>query len=456
MVMLRTFEQCRKSWTLITRRFSGVLGVSISLYSPAAAQTLEEALSLAYAANPEIAVERAQLDATREGVAQARAGGLPQITAGAGYEKVDDTQSISSDVFGAGADSRNFKLDAATAQVQGEQQIFAGLRNVNAIRQAKARTKAGGARLSLVEQDVLSRAAIAYFDVVRDMVVYRATENNVQVLIKQFEEIAFRFDIGEVTKTDVAQSEARLAQARARMTSAQAQLAISRAAFAELIGQMPASLEDAPVLPETPETLEEAKAIARELSPFIAQAQMREEASRRGVAIAKGAFSPTVSLRAEYQYAEEPSSFIDQDERFAYGVRVTAPIFLDGLNLSHVREARAVNRADRRRISLAERQVESRITSSWQRLAAARANIVSSQTQVRANALALDGVRREAEVGERTTLDVLDAEQEYLDAQVALANADRDARAATFQLLAAIGLLTSQINDHAGRGQEVE
>ena len=452
MVMLRTFEQCRKSWTLITRRFSGVLGVSISLYSPAAAQTLEEALSLAYAANPEIAVERAQLDATREGVAQARAGGLPQITAGAGYEKVDDTQSISSDVFGAGADSRNFKLDAATAQVQGEQQIFAGLRNVNAIRQAKARTKAGGARLSLVEQDVLSRAAIAYFDVVRDMVVYRATENNVQVLMKQFDEVAFRFDIGEVTKTDVAQSEARLAQARARMTTAQAQLAISRAAFAELIGQMPGSLEEEPALPETPATLEEAKAIARELSPFIAQAQMREEASRRGIAIAKGAFSPTISLRAEYQYAEEPSSFIAQDERFAYGVRVTAPIFLGGLNLSRVREARAVNRADRRRITLAERQVESRVTSGWQRLAAARANIVSSQTQVRANALALDGVRREAEVGERTTLDVLDAEQEYLDAQVALANAERDAQTATFQLLAAIGLLASQSDNHTGGG----
>lgn len=410
----------------------------------ASAETLEEALSLAFAANPEIAAERAQLNATREGVAQARARGLPQITAGAGYEEVDNTQSISSEVFGAGAGDRNFDLNTATAQVQGEQQIFAGLRNVNAIRRAKARTKAGGARLSLVEQDVLNRAAAAYFDVVRDMVVYKATENNVQVLIKQFEEIAFRFEIGEVTKTDVAQSEARLAQARARMTNAQAQLAISRAAFAEIIGQMPGSLEDAPALPETPATLDEAKAIARELSPVIIQAQLREEASRRGVAIAKGAFSPTVSLRAEYQYAEEPSSFIEQDERFAYGVRVTAPIFLGGLNLSRVREARAVNSADRRRINLAERQVDARVTVGWQRLAAARANIMSSQTQVRANALALDGVRREAEIGVRTTLDVLDAEQEYLDAQVALANAERDARATTYELLASIGAIHLQ------------
>lgn len=449
---LQARRQASRTRMRIARGVLGSLTFATSSIAFASAQTLEEAVSLAYAANPEIAAERADLDATREGVAQARAGGLPQITAGAGYDKVDDTQSISSAVFGAGAGDRNFKLDTATAQVQGEQQIFAGLRNFNAIRQAKSRTKAGDARLSFVEQGVIARVAEAYFDVVRDMVVYRATENNVEVLTKQFEEAAVRFDIGEATRTDIAQSEARLAQADARLTSAQAQLAISRAAFAELIGQSPGSLEEAPALPETPATLDEAKALAQEHSPVIAQAQMWEQASRRGVAIAKGAFLPTLSLRAEYQYAEEPSSFIDRDERFAYGVRMNMPIFLGGLNLSRVREAQAINRADGHRISLAERQVESRVTGSWQRLSAARANIVSSQKQVRANALALDGVRREAEVGERTTLDVLDAEQEYLDAQVALANAERDARAATFQLLAAVGVLTPEIASPAAGG----
>ncbi len=436
--------------------FAGLIVSLPVLCADAAAQTLEEALSLAYATNPEIAAERAQLDATEEGVAQARARGLPQITAGAGYQKVDNTQSINSDVFGVGAGARDFKLDTATAQVSGEQQIFAGLRNVNAIRQAKARTRAGSAQLSLVEQDVLARAATAYFDVVRDTLVLKATENNAQVLRKQFEEVAFRFEIGEVTKTDVAQSEARLALARARMTNAQAQLAISRAAFAEFIGQMPGSLEETPALPDAPATLDDAIAIARELSPVILQAQMREQASRRGVAIAKGEFSPTVSLTAGYQYAEEPSSFIAEDEQFAYGVRMTAPIFLGGLNLSRVREARADNRADRRRITVAERQIEARVTAGWQRLSAARANIVSSQTQVRANALALDGVRREAEIGVRTTLDVLDAEQEYLDAQVALANAERDARAATFQLLAAVGILTARADNILTAQRQIE
>jgi len=231
------------------------------------------------------------------------------------------------------------------------------------------------------------------------------------------------------------------------MTNAQAQLAISRATFAELIGQMPGSLEETPALPASPASLDDAMAIARELSPVILQAQMREEASRRGVAIAKGEFSPTVSLTAGYQYAEEPSSFIAEDEQFSYGVRLTAPIFLGGLNLSRVREARAVNRADRRRILAAERRIEARVRTDWQRLTAARGNIVSSQIQVRANALALDGVRREAEIGVRTTLDVLDAEQEYLDAQLALANAERDAQVATFELLAAVGILTARAED---------
>ncbi|HNS86843.1 MAG TPA: TolC family protein, partial [Parvularculaceae bacterium] len=139
--MRREFGQVEEIRTLIV----GILAAALAVWSASgtAAQTLEEALSLAYVTNPEIAAERAQLDATEEGVVQARARGLPQITAGAGYQKVDNTQSINGEVFNVGAGGRDFKLDTATAQVSGEQQIFAGLRNVNAIRQAKARARAG-------------------------------------------------------------------------------------------------------------------------------------------------------------------------------------------------------------------------------------------------------------------------------------------------------------------------
>lgn len=407
-------------------------------------QTLEEALALAYQTNPTIGAERARQRATSEAKAQAWANALPKVTADAAYSKVDDTQTINNAAFGGvGTSDRTFNLETKTAHVTGEQSIFTGLRNFNLIRQAKARVKAGDAQLALVEQDVLTRAAQAYFDVLRDTAVYDATANNVQVLSRQKDEADLRFNVGEVTKTDVAQAEARLAQSRAQLTTAQARLAVSRAAFVEVIGSAPATLENDPALPPTPASLEEAKTIAAEISPAIIRARMTEEASRRGVAVAKGAFAPTVSLTASYQYAEEPSTFVVNDEQFAYGVRASVPIFLGGLNLSRVREARALNDADRKLIDEAQRRAEALVTSTFEQLFAARANIVSAKSQVAANELALSGVRRESQLGVRTTLDVLDAEQEFLNAQVALANAERDARTATFQLLAAMGMLVT-------------
>jgi outer membrane protein len=408
----------------------------------ALAQSLEDALTMAYRANPTIGAERARQQATKEQKAQAIAQALPQIQGEAAYQKVDDTQTINATSFGgSGALDRNFNLDTKTAGVSATQPIFTGLRNFNAIRAAKARVKAGNAQLAAVEQDVLQRAAQAYFDVVRDAKVYEATRNNVEVLLRQQREAQLRFDVGEVTKTDVAQADARLAQSRAQLTTAQARLAISRATFTEIIGQAPGALEDDPALPPAPPSLEEAQVIASQGSPAVVRARMAEEASRRNIAVAKGAFAPTISLTASYQYAEEPSSFVNKDEQFAYGVRATVPLFLGGLNISRVREARALNDADRRRIEEAERRAAAAVTGAWEQLTAARANINSATAQVEANKLALTGVRREAQLGTRTTLDVLDAEQEYLNAEVALANAERDSRTATFLLLAAMGVL---------------
>ncbi|OFX05145.1 MAG: hypothetical protein A3E78_04095, partial [Alphaproteobacteria bacterium RIFCSPHIGHO2_12_FULL_63_12] len=376
---------------------------------------------------------------------------LPQVQGSANYTKLDQTQSFNQTVFGQTVVAqRDFNLDSRGAQIVGEQPIFTGLRNFNAIRAAKARVKAGDAQLAFVEQDVLQRAAQSYFDVVRDMEVYEATKNNVDVLLRQKREAELRFEVGEVTKTDVAQADARLAQSRAQLTTSQARLAVSRASFAEIIGQTPETLETDPALPPAPASLADAQAIASQGSPALVRARMAEEASRRNVAVAKGAFSPTVSLTASYQYSEEPNSFINNDEQFAYGVRATVPIFLGGLNISRVREANALHDADRRRIEEAERRATAAVTAAWEQLAAARANIVSATSQVEANLLALTGVRREAQLGTRTTLDVLDAEQEYLNAQVSLANAERDARSATFQLLAAMGVLGPDAGDGTG------
>lgn len=408
------------------------------------AQTLEEALSAAYNSNPTIAAERARQRATRELTPQAVASALPQITGGASYVKTDGSQTLNAAVFdpaATGTTTQEFELATTSFQISGEQQIFTGFRNFNAIRAARARVKAGAAELALVEQDVLTRAAGAYFDIVRDMEVFKANANNVDVLTRQKREADLRFEVGEVTKTDVAQAEARLAQARANLTTAQARLAVSRASFVEIIGAAPGSLEEDPVLPAVPATLEESLSISREGAPSIVRARMAERAQQRNLQVAKGQFSPTVSLTASYQFADEPSLFALEDEQFAYGARASVPIFLGGLNISRVREAKALHEQSRRQVEEAERRADAAVTGAFEQLQAARANIQSATAQVSASELALNGVRREAQLGVRTTLDVLDAEQEFLNAQVSLANAERDARLATFQLLAAMGAL---------------
>jgi outer membrane protein len=438
----------------VMKRFLLSAGAALAIVSaPAAsAQTLEEALSAAYNSNPTIAAERARQRATKELTPQAVANALPQITGGASYIKNDGTTTLDNRFFGVTTPPTRVvesNFNTTSYQISGEQPIFTGFRNFNAIRAARARVKAGAAELALVEQDVLTRAASAYFDVVRDMEVFSANTNNVEVLIRQKREADLRFEVGEVTRTDVAQAEARLAQARANLTTAQARLAVSRAAFVEIIGATPGTLEDDPVLPQVPATLEESLAISRDGAPSIVRARMAERAQKRNLQVAKGQFSPTVSLTANYQFADQPSISAIEDEQFAYGARASVPIFLGGLNVSRVREAKALHEQSRRQVEEAERRADAAVTGAWEQLQAARANIQSANSQVAASELALNGVRREAQLGVRTTLDVLDAEQEFLNAQVSLANAERDARLATFQLLAAMGALGPDVEPEA-------
>lgn len=405
----------------------------------AGAETLQDALSLAYQTNPNIRSERARLRATKESRAQAWAGALPQLSASAAYNKVDGNQTTS---FTGAPSKTDTKLDTKTAGVTAEQPIFTGFRNFNAIKQAGARIRAGGAQLIATEQQVLNDVATAYFNVQRNMAVYELNKQNVTVLLRQQEMASRRFEVGELTRTDVAQADARLAQARANLSSSQSDLAIARAAYAELVGQVPADLEPVTKLPTLPETIDAAQNLARTYAPALVGARERAEISRRQINIARGAILPSVSLTAGYQYAEEPSLFVDNTEEFTFGARASAPIFLGGLNFSKIREAKANHSSDRALLMAAERQVEAQTISAWERLVAARAIVRSAEAAVEANDLALEGVRRESLVGSRTTLDVLNAEQENLNAQVALVSAQRDAQTAAFGLLAAIGILT--------------
>ena len=415
-----------------------------AVMAPAHGETLNDALALAYQTNPTIRAERERMRALRESKAQAWAGALPQVSASASYNKTDLTQTSS-------LSASDEKLNTILGGVSAEQPVFTGFRNFNAIKQAGARVRAGGAQLAGAEQQVLLEVASVYFNVQRNMAVFDLRTRNVEVLVRQHEMADARFEVGEITRTDVAQAEARLAESRARLSSAQGELAIARADYAELVGQVPGDLEPVEVLPVLPETMEDALLVAGEYAPALILAREQAEVSRRQVNIARGAFLPSVSLTAGYQYAEEPSFFVDNSEELSFGARASMPIFLGGLNFSRVREAKALHASDRSRLTAAARQVEAQTIAAWERLVTARAIAVSAIAAVEANTLALEGVRQESLVGTRSTLDVLNAEQEYLNAQVNLVTAQRDAQAAAYGVLAAIGMLTPEA---AGLSQE--
>ena len=421
--------------------------------SPTAqAQSLQDALTVAYNTNPTIRAARAQYKATRQATDQARAAGLPQITGSVSWQQnntrnksvLSQIDPTDDSVCDGRLTTRCVTFQPRNYGVSGEQAVFTGFRNLNAIQQAKARVRAGGAQLVATEQQILQQAANAYFDVLRATAVYDANKSNVAVLLRQLDEAELRFEVGEITKTDVAQANARLAGSRAQLSASQSQLAQTRAAYRQIIGEAPGDLSQDPVLPLTPENEEQAQSLAAQYAPAVVAAIETEKASRKQINIARGALAPSVSLTAGYQYSEEPSFFTQSNEEFTYGVRASVPIFQGGLNYSRIREAKALNAADRQLIREAERQASATVTTTWEQLLAAQATIASAEAEVSANTLALEGVRRENQVGTRTTLDVLNAEQELLNAKVNLANAERDKRAATFALLAASGVLTPE------------
>lgn len=422
--------------------------LTIAALSPgtANAESLRDVLTVVHETSPILRAERKRQAALSEADNQAWANALPQVSAEAAIQKVDEELAFNSAVLGpAGAGVQNFDLETKTYSVSAQQPIFTGLRNFNAIRQAKARIRAGEAQLAGVEQQVLRDTVAAYFDVVRDFEVFNVNAANVDVLIRQQRDADARFELGVVTRTDVLQAEARLAGARASLAQARARLSVSRARFKELVGAEPVDLEGALPPPPLPETMDEALAFAAEYAPQAIIAREREDASRRQVNIERGAFAPTVALTASYLHADEPSSFVTQDEQFVYGLRASIPIFQGGLRLSKTREARALNERDRANIMATERELEAGVAAAWEQVIEARSRIGAAEAQTAANRRALDGVRREADLGARTTLDVLNAEQELLNANVMLAAARRDEQVSAYTLLAVIGALSVDV-----------
>ncbi|MDJ0945211.1 MAG: TolC family outer membrane protein [Kiloniellales bacterium] len=414
-----------------------LLGVALALAAwsgPARALTLEEALSAAYEENPTLRAARAQLRSVNEQVPQELSNWRPTVTVNTtvGQEYVDSDNS----------EEQN-STTPFDAEVVVQQPLYRGGRTVAGTRRAENDIRAERQRLRSTEQDVLFDAVASYMDVWRDEAVLRLTINNEQVLTRQLEASRDRFSVGEITRTDVAQSEARLAQATADRIQAEGNLAATRAVFREVIGLEPVSLARPPTLEDIPSNLNDIVGQARVENPDVQAAEFAERSARDEVRVRIGELLPSVALEGSLSRSEDLDGSDFERDQAQILAQVTVPLYQSGFVYSRVREAKQVVGQRRLEIDEARRRAEQEAVSAWERLTTARAQIESFTSQVRSNEIALEGVRQENAVGARTILDILDAEQELLDSQVELVRSERDEVVASYDVLSAVGRLTA-------------
>ncbi len=397
----------------------------------AEAQTLRDALANAYNTNPDLGAARAELRSADELVSQALSGFRPQLGASASYDIVD----LDSSQGGA-------TLDSSTVGVTLSQPLYRGGGLDANLRASENTVRANRANLITTEQQILYNAVQAYAGVWRDRSVLELAINNEKRLQRQLQATRDRFNVGEVARTDVAQAEARLSAAEASRVEAEGLLANSIATFRRVIAQEPQNVEQ----PAKPADLPANEAQAQELAaanPNIATAQYTLAAAKDDVDVAFSRLLPQVDLRASASYANEPSSILDWQRDGSIGVQVTVPLYQGGAEYSQVRQNKQIARQRDEQLVSTQRSVAETVTTAWETLQTSTSNIQSRQAQVRANRIALEGVEQEAQVGSRTVLDVLDAEQELFGSQVELVRAQANEAIAAYALLASVGQLTA-------------
>jgi len=424
------------------------MGLAVAQYAalPARAETLSDALVTAYTANPELDAERARQRATDEDVPQALAGSRPTVTGTGevGSEQVFRRALVSTPA-GTVLTRGVTNSDPKGVRVSLSQPLFRGFRTVTGTARAESGVLAGRYELNNVEQNVLLDAVTAYVDVIRDAALVGLTESNEDVLREELASTNARFEVGELTKTDVAQAEARVSGAVSEVSRARANLARSRATYERVIRRPPGSLSPPTSLNGVlPTTLDEAQRIGEAEHPALISSRHSIDVSDHDIENIKGELLPTLTLDADYSRTWDTSPTVLDTETTSIIGRLTVPLYQAGAVSSRIRQAREVSTQRRLESEDIRAQVHAAVATAWDGLIAARVQIEADREQIRAATVALDGVRQEQRVGQRTTLDVLDAQQELLNAQVSLATSTRDEVVAAFTLLASIGRLNVQ------------
>lgn len=405
-----------------------LLSAMLAPTGEARAETLADALVAAVRNSPELVQARANVKVLAERAIQARAQGRVQVEGSVNLT------------------ARFFQLEEFTypssMQIQAIQPLYTGGQVQNATEAALARMTAQEALVIATEQQVLLSAVLAYMDVLRDQTLVELSENNVRVISEQLRAAEERFDVGEVTRTDVAQAEARLAAGRSLLAARSGALNASIEAYRSAISAYPVDLQPPPPIPDLPETLEMAVQIAMVEDPEILAARLDRMAAGNDVRQAIGALLPQVALLGSISRADTIDIGRDGSTQATVGLQITVPFYDGGFNYSRIREAQAIVEAEDADVASTMRDTAEQVGVAWAELQVAKASIEAGELEVRAAEIAFEGVREEAKVGARTTLDVLDAEQELLNARGNVIVARRDLVVAAYSLLFAIGKLS--------------
>src|SRR5438477_3344028 len=409
--------------------------VAALMAGTAGADTLRDALVSSYRSNPTLTAQRQTLQATDATVAIARAAGRPQVSATVGLNRTLTQTGL---LINGG------KGPTVSAGVDLSYPLFNGGSVRNSVQAAETRVQAGRATLRAVEGDVFTQAVSAYMDVIRDRAIVELNQNNVKVLETNLEATRDRFQIGDLTRTDVAQSEARLQLGRSQLATAQGQLTASEATYRQQIGHAPGQLAPPPPLPPLPATPEEAVRIALANNPDLIAISRQAIASGYDVNVARASRLPTLSGVLSNTYVNNlggnsAAGIPNTGTQTQIGAQVNIPIFQGGLPAARIRQAQALQGQVLEQVVGTERAVVQAARAAFATYDAAQKAVQSNTVAVQANELALEGVRAEQSVGTRTVIEVLNAEQELLQSQVALVTAKRDAYVAGFQLLNAMG-----------------
>lgn len=413
---------------------AGILTAAAQAAEPAAMR-LEDALAEAYMRNPDLQSARAELRGVDEGYAQAVSGYRPRLTGEASY--VSSYQD--GDVRDAHGDPKELSLEA-------RQPLYRGGSTGASVRAADNRILAQRSLLASTEQRVLLEAVTSYMDVLRDTRLVELNLNNEKVLASHLDASRQRFALGDITKTDVSQSEARLSAATADRVRAEGNFRASRAAFEKTVGPMPEGLEKPDAAAVTvPSTLDVALTEAEQHNPDLLYTRYASEAAVASTRAVSGELLPQIDLTGSIARTYDPAQSVnDYVDTATVGIVATMPFYTGGGTDSRVRQARQAESQRRMDINRTDRFVRQSVIDAWTDLASANAEMLARQTQIDTAKLALDGVKVETDYGSRTTLDLLDAEQEYLDAQVAYVIAERNRLVAAYSLLASVGGLSAE------------